>query len=92
MEKVAYDQNKARVHVNPEKWFTGIPPEVWEYHIGGYQVSEKWLKDRKGKVLSSEEVAHYARVVTAIAETISIQRSLDDLFAEVETSLLEVRL
>jgi predicted helicase len=92
VEKVDYDQNKARVHVNPEKWFTGIPPEVWEYHIGGYQVSEKWLKDRKGKVLSSEEVAHYTRVVTAIAETITIQQSLDDLFAEVETSLLEVRL
>jgi predicted helicase len=92
VKKVTYDQNKARVHINPEKWFTGIPLEVWEYQIGGYQVSEKWLKDRKGRELSSEEVAHYARVVTAIAETISIQRFLDDLFAEVETNLLEVRL
>jgi len=92
VDKVTYDQNKARVLINPEKWFAGIPPEVWEYHIGGYQVSEKWLKDRKGKGLSSEEVAHYARVVTAIAETISIQGFLDDLFAEVETSLLEVTL
>jgi hypothetical protein len=45
-----------------------------------------------GKPLSSEEVAHYARVVTAIAETISIQGLLDDLFAKVETSLLEVKL
>ena len=51
-----------------------------------------WLKDRKGKGLSSEEVAHYTRVITAIAETISIQGFLDDLFAQVETSLLEVRL
>jgi predicted helicase len=92
VDKVTYDQNKARVHINPEKWFAGVPPEVWEYHIGGYQVSEKWLKDHKGKELSSEEVAHYARVVTAIAETISIQRFLDDLFAEVEKSLLKVRL
>jgi predicted helicase len=92
VDKIIYDRNKALVHINPEKWFTGIPPEVWEYHIGGYQVSEKWLKDRKGKELSSEEVAHYARVVTAIAETITIQQSLDDLFGEVETSLLEVRL
>ena len=92
VDKVTYDQNKARVHINPEKWFAGVPHEAWEYHIGGYQVAEKWLKDRKGKELSSEEVAHYARVVTAIAETISIQRFLDDLFAEVETSLLEVRL
>jgi len=92
VDKVTYDRNKARVHINPEKWFAGIPPEVWEYHIGGYQVSQKWLKDRKGRELSSEEVAHYARVVTAIAETISVQRFLDDLFSEVETSLLEVRL
>jgi len=92
VEKVTYDQNKTRVHINPDKWFTGIPPEVWEYHIGGYQVSEKWLKDRKGRMLSSEEVSHYARVVTAIAETITIQRSLDVLFGEVETSLLEVKL
>jgi predicted helicase len=92
MNKVTYDQKKEHVHINPEKWFTGIPPDVWEYHIGGYQVSEKWLKDRKGKELLSEEVAHYARVVTAIAETITIQQSLDDLFAEVETSLLEVKL
>ncbi len=92
VDKVTYDQDKACVHANPDKWFTGIPLEVWEYHIGGYQVAEKWLKDRKGRQLSSEEVAHYSRVVTAIAETISIQRDLDDLFAEVEASLLEVRL
>ncbi|MBS3906278.1 MAG: N-6 DNA methylase [Syntrophaceae bacterium] len=92
VEKVTYDPNKARVHINPEKWFEGIPPEVWEYHIGGYQVSEKWLKDRKGRQLSSEEVAHYTRVITAIAETITIQETLDELFKEVETNLLEVKL
>ncbi len=92
VDKVTYDQNKVRVYINPEKWFDGVPPEVWEYHIGGYQVAEKWLKDRKGRQLSSEEVTHYARVVTAIAETITIQNSLDDLFAEVESNLLEVKL
>jgi predicted helicase len=92
VDKVTYDPEKTRVHINPEKWFAGISPEVWEYHIGGYQVAEKWLKDRKGKGLSSEEVAHYARVVTAIAETIIIQSFLDDLFAEVEKNLLEVKL
>jgi hypothetical protein len=73
------------------KCFADISPEVWEYDIGGYQVAEKWLKDRKGRALLSEEVAHYTRVVTAIAQTISLQQSLDDLFTEVETSLLEVR-
>jgi predicted helicase len=90
--KLSYDAKEKRVYINPEKYFAGVPPEVWGYHIGGYQVSEKWLKDRKGKGLSSEQVAHYTKVVTAIAETISIQRFLDDLFEKVETSLLEMTL
>jgi predicted helicase len=90
--KVTYDEKKGRVNINPDKYFVSVPREVWEYHIGGYQVAEKWLKDRKAKELSSEEVAHYAKVVTAIAETIKIQESLDDLFEEVEANLLEITL
>ncbi|MFH0991653.1 MAG: type ISP restriction/modification enzyme [bacterium] len=90
--KVSYDEKKHRVYINPEKYFAGVPSEVWEYHIGGYQVAEKWLKDRKGRMLSSEEITTYANVVTAIAETIKIQESLDDLFKRVESNLLEVSL
>lgn len=90
--KVSYDAKKDRVYINMDKYFAGVPSEVWEYHIGGYQVAEKWLKDRKGRMLSSEEVAHYSNIVTAIAETIRIQEALDDLFKEVENSLIEVLL
>jgi len=90
--KVSYDEKEQSVHINPDKYFVGVPSEVWEYHIGGYQVAEKWLKDRKSRMLSSEEVATYANVITAIAETISIQESLDDLFKEVESNILEVSL
>ncbi len=90
--KVSYDSKKKRVYINSDKYFSGVPSEVWDYFIGGYQVCEKWLKDRKGRTLSSEEIATYAKVVTAIAETINIQESLDPLFKEVESSLLEVSL
>ncbi|MBI3873026.1 MAG: DNA methyltransferase, partial [candidate division Zixibacteria bacterium] len=90
--KLTYDPKQSRVYVNPDQYFTGVPPEVWAYRIGGYQVAEKWLKDRKGRVLSSEEVAIYAKIITALAETIKIQESLDDLFNEVESSLLKVTL
>ncbi|MCW5896358.1 MAG: N-6 DNA methylase [Bacteroidetes bacterium] len=89
---ISYEPKKQRVYINPGKYFSGVPSDVWEYHIGGYQVCEKWLKDRKGRTLSSEEIATYAKVVTAIAETIKIQESLDDLFKEVESNLLEVSL
>lgn len=57
---------------------------------GGYQVADKWLKDRKGRTLSSDEVAHYCRVVTALAETIKIQAGLDELFEDVEKNALEI--
>jgi predicted helicase len=90
--KVSYDEKKRRVYINPDKYFAGVPSEVWEYHIGGYQVVEKWLKDRKDRMLSSEEIATYVQTITAIAKTIEIQESLDDLFKKVETSLLKVSL
>jgi predicted helicase len=90
--KVVYDPKRARVHINPDKYFTGVSTQIWEYRIGGYQVPQKWLKDRKGRTLSSEEVATYAKIITALAETMKIQESLDDLFKAVESSLLKVNL
>ncbi len=45
-----------RVYVNKEQYFEGISQEVWEYHIGGYQVCDKWLKDRKNRMLSLDEI------------------------------------
>ncbi len=90
--KVEYDAEKNRAYINSDTYFAGIPTKVWDYHVGGYQVAEKWLKDRRGRILSSEEIATYAQVVTAIAETIGIQESLDDLVTEVESSILEISL
>ncbi len=90
--KVSYDLKKKRVYLNPDKYFSGVPSEVWEYHIGGYQVCEKWLKNRKGRVLTSGEIVTYTKVVTAIAETIKVQESLDDLFYNVESNVLRIEL
>lgn len=90
VQKVSYDEKARRVHINPDKYFSGIASQVWQYQIGGYQVCEKWLKDRKGRTLSSEDIATYSKVVKAISETITIQESLDDLFNEVESHLLQV--
>jgi len=88
--KVTYDGKKGRVYINPQKYFAGIPRGVWEYQIGGYQVADKWLKDRKRRKLTAEEVMHYCRVVTALAKTMQIQESLDKLFEAVEKSLLDL--
>ena len=55
----------------------GVSQAVWNCHCGGYQVSEKWLKDRKGRVLSADDMAHYHRIVIALHETIRLMGEID---------------
>jgi len=66
-----------RVYVNEEHYFDGVAEEVWEFHIGGYQVCAKWLKDRRERELSAEDIVHYGKVVSALGETIRIMREVD---------------
>ena len=58
--------------------FEGVPEAVWDFHIGGYQVCHKWLKDRKGRTLSDQDLAHYQRIVASLDETIRIRAEIDD--------------
>ena len=59
--------------------FRGVPEEAWNFHIGGYQVCHKWLKDRKGRTLSDEDVAHYQKIVVALNETIRVMAEIDEV-------------
>ena len=59
--------------------FRGVPAEVWDFHIGGYQVCHKWLKDRKGRRLSEGEIVQYQKVVVALVETIRIRTEIDEV-------------
>ncbi len=62
--------------------FEGVPEAVWNFDIGGYQVCEKWLKDRKGRTLSEDDIAHYQKIVVALAETIRLMQEIDDVIDE----------
>ncbi len=59
------------------QYFEGISPEVWEFRIGGYQPMEKWLKDRKGRALSFDDLDHYRRMGFALAETGRLMEEID---------------
>jgi predicted helicase len=82
IEKIIYSESGKTIHINKEKYFDNVLPEVWNYQIGGYQVLHKYLKDRRGRIL--EDSRYYCKVVTAISETIEIQKQIDVLFPEVE--------
>jgi predicted helicase len=57
--------------------FVGIPETVWNFYVGGYQVCAKWLKDRKGRTLTQDDIVHYQRIVVALGETIKLMEAID---------------
>jgi len=59
------------------QYFDGVPPEVWNFQVGGYQVCEKWLKDRRGRTLSYDDLSHYQKIVVALKETIRLMDEID---------------
>jgi predicted helicase len=79
VEKVTYDDNNQRVYISKTQYFEGVPPEVWEFHIGGYQVCQKWLKDRKSRTLTYDELTHYQKVIVALKETIRLMEEIDQV-------------
>ena len=71
-----------RVFINATQYFEGVEPETWAFHIGGYQVAEKWLKDRKGRTLTYDDIEHYQRTLAALAETATLMGQVDEVIEE----------
>jgi hypothetical protein len=90
VDKIKYDKEGKRIYINKDQYFEGVEENIWQYRIGGYQVCNKWLKDRKGKVLSLNNIKHYCKVATAIKHTINIQKSIDEIYDEAEKELVEI--
>jgi len=82
IEKPRYDEERSAVFINKEKYFEGITPEMWNYHIGGYQVLEKYLKDRRGRQM--REPVTYCKIATAIDTTIGLQKKIDAVYPKTE--------
>ena len=78
VENVAYAETGGWVSINKTQYFGGVPKAVWEFRIGGYQVCQKWLKDRKGRKLTYDETQHYQKIVVALNETIRLMGEIDE--------------
>ena len=83
VENISWSNETVYIDKNKATGFQGVPENVWNFHIGGYQVCQKWLKDRgpkrgkPGRTLSSDDINHYHRIVVAINETIRIMTEID---------------
>ncbi len=77
VEKISWSRDTVWLDKAQTTGFQGVREDVWNFHIGGYQVCEKWLKDRKGRTLSKDDIAHYHKVVVALSETIRLMAEID---------------
>jgi predicted helicase len=76
VEKVEYKDHK--VYINKTQCFENVTPEVWEFHIGGYQVCQKWLKDRKDRKLDTEDLLNYLYILAALEKTQDLMAQIDE--------------
>ena len=85
--KAIYKDGK--LFVNETQYFEKVEKEIWEFHVGGYQVLDKWFKDRIGKHLDDDDIRHVCKVITAISKTLDVQNEIDKLYIELENSLIK---
>lgn len=78
-----WEQN--RVYINSEQYFEGVPESAWNIYIGGYQPAQKWLKDRKGMILSFEDVKHYQRIIYVLQQTERLMQEINDIYVGKDT-------
>jgi predicted helicase len=71
-----------KVWINDTQCFDNVPLLAWEFYIGGYQPAQKWLKDRKGRVLEFEDIFHYSKIIVSLTETHRVMQEIDSIEIE----------
>ncbi len=74
---VRYSAQEQAIWINKTQCFRPVPQHVWDFHIGGYQVLDKYLKSRKGRVLSLDEINHVSAIADSLAFTIEQMAKID---------------
>jgi len=67
------------VFINETQYFANVPLVAWNFYIGGYQPAQKWLKDRKDRELSYEDIRHYQKIIVALTETDKLMKEIDKI-------------
>ena len=72
------DGGRLNIYINSTQCFEGVPTAAFEMYIGGYQPAQKWLKDRKGRTLTYDDIEHYRRIIAILIETDKIMKQIDN--------------
>ncbi len=76
-----YEYKNNKVYINSDQYFGDISELAWNFYIGGYQPAQKWLKDRKGRILTNEDIEHYQKMIVALVETSRLMKEIDGVWS-----------
>src|SRR5690554_2536587 len=76
---VADNETYGKVYINDHQYFDKVPLVAWEFYIGGYQLAQKWLKDRRGRTLEFDDILHYQKIIVALSETDRLMKEIDKI-------------
>lgn len=76
----ATSTTQGKVWINDTQYFDSVPLQAWEFYIGGYQPAQKWLKDRRDRELSFDDILHYQKIIVALSETARLMLEIDKVF------------
>ncbi len=76
-DSVQRSDAQGKVYINDTQYFDNVPEVAWNFYIGGYQPAQKWLKDRKGRVLEFDDILHYQKIIVALTETDRLMKEID---------------
>jgi len=82
VKKIEFKNNK--IYINKESYVANIPREVYEYVLGGYQVCKKWLRSRKGRILTEQEIIQYKRIIISITYIVHLIEEVDSVINQCE--------
>lgn len=78
-EVIKPEYKDGKVYINAAQYFDGVPEQAWNFYIGGYQPAQKWLKDRKRRILSYEDIIHYQKIIVALEQTNKLMQAIDEI-------------
>lgn len=86
VKRVQYSPEELRIYINDEQYFECIPKEVWDFYIGGYRVIDRYLKYRKDRTLTLEEIQHIGSIANILQATIEQMQYADAIYKEIDNS------
>ncbi len=76
-----------KVWINDTQYFKDVPEAAWNFRIGCYRPAQKWLTDRKDRKLTTDDIEHYQKIITALQETDRLMKEIDEIYAALDSEL-----